>query len=127
MIYWFAGPSGANIFTPRNWGNMSDEVTNNITLEVTRVVLALGVFSIGVGEPALVPTLCPFNDLIFPEELPGAYMLRHWKSLVLTVVPVMAWGWFVSAGESVGGPYRSTLMVSCMGCYKASLLPYSLG
>jgi len=70
-----------------------------ITLEFTRVVLAIGVFAIGV-------------------ELPKAYMARHWKSLVFLLVPVMTWvrplcpgflllmanprdthqGWFVSAG-----------------------------
>jgi hypothetical protein len=46
----FSGPSGANIFTPRSWGSTSDEITNDITLEVTRIVLALGVFAIGVGS-----------------------------------------------------------------------------
>ena len=45
-----AGPSGANVFKPRDWGSTSDEVTNDITLEVTRIVLALGVFAVGVGE-----------------------------------------------------------------------------
>ncbi len=107
-IAWFTGPSGANMFTPRKWGNVSDEVTNDITLEVTRVVLALGVFAIGVGEQALMPALCSWPDESH-EELPGAYMLRH----CLTVVPVMAWGWFVSAGENVGDPCLYDLMVSC--------------
>ncbi|KAF9516786.1 hypothetical protein BS47DRAFT_1371584 [Hydnum rufescens UP504] len=91
------GPSGANIFTPRSWGKMSDATTNEITLEVTRIVLALGVFAIGV-------------------ELPKAYMAIHWKSLVLTVVPVMAWGWFVSAGLIVALfpslTYQSALVIS---------------
>lgn len=76
------GPSGADIFTPRSWGSTSDEVTNEITLEVTRIVLALGVFAIGV-------------------ELPKAYMWIHRKSLLLMVVPVMMWGWLISAGELV--------------------------
>lgn len=44
------GPSGANIFTPRKWGQHTQATTNNITLEVTRVVLALGIFAIGVGK-----------------------------------------------------------------------------
>ncbi|THH09753.1 hypothetical protein EW146_g8593 [Bondarzewia mesenterica] len=73
------GPYGANIFNPRGWGNGEDSVTNTITLEFTRVVLAIGVFAIGV-------------------ELPKAYMARHWKSLFYLIVPVMTWGWFVSAG-----------------------------
>ncbi|KAF5318279.1 hypothetical protein D9758_018587, partial [Tetrapyrgos nigripes] len=73
------GPYGANIFNPRGWGDASDETTDAITLEFTRVVLAIGVFAIGV-------------------ELPKAYMKRHWKSLFFLLAPVMTWGWFVSAG-----------------------------
>ncbi|KAF8625984.1 hypothetical protein AX17_006708 [Amanita inopinata Kibby_2008] len=72
------GPYGAGIFDPRSWGGGSEELVNNITLEFTRVVLAIGVFAIGV-------------------ELPKAYMARHWKSLFFLLVPVMTWGWFVSA------------------------------
>ncbi|TCD70861.1 hypothetical protein EIP91_001169 [Steccherinum ochraceum] len=72
------GPYGANIFDPRSWGNGDNEVSNQITLEVTRVVLAIGVFAIGV-------------------ELPKAYMARHWRSLLILLGPVMTWGWFVSA------------------------------
>jgi NhaP-type Na+/H+ or K+/H+ antiporter len=53
-------------------------VVNEITLEVTRVVLAIGVFAIGV-------------------ELPKQYMLKHWKSLFMLLVPVMTYGWFISA------------------------------
>lgn len=52
---------------------------NEITLEVTRVVLAIGVFAIGV-------------------ELPKQYMKRHWRSLFFLLVPIMTYGWFVSAG-----------------------------
>ncbi|KAI0087886.1 Sodium/hydrogen exchanger family-domain-containing protein [Irpex rosettiformis] len=73
------GPYGANIFDPRSWGNGSRDTVNEITLEVTRVVLAIGVFAIGV-------------------ELPKAYMKRHWRSLFFLLAPVMTWGWFVSAG-----------------------------
>lgn len=45
---------------------------NAITLEVTRVILAVGVFAIGV-------------------ELPKAYMAKHWKSLFFLLAPVMTW------------------------------------
>ncbi|KAK7466184.1 hypothetical protein VKT23_004905 [Stygiomarasmius scandens] len=72
------GPYGAGIFDPHSWGDNSDETTNAITLEFTRVVLAIGVFAIGV-------------------ELPKAYMKRHWKSLFFMLGPIMTWGWFVSA------------------------------
>ncbi|QRV86568.1 Sodium/hydrogen exchanger family [Ceratobasidium sp. AG-Ba] len=71
------GPYVAGIFDPRGWAN-SHEVVNEITLEVTRVVLAIGVFAIGV-------------------ELPKQYMLKHWRSLFFLLVPVMTYGWFVSA------------------------------
>ncbi|KAK0187595.1 Sodium/hydrogen exchanger family-domain-containing protein [Armillaria mellea] len=71
------GPYGAGIFDPRSWGN--EDSTNTVVLEFTRVVLAIGVFAIGV-------------------ELPKAYMRRHWKSLFFLLAPVMTWGWFVSAG-----------------------------
>ncbi|KAH9949860.1 Sodium/hydrogen exchanger family-domain-containing protein [Amylocystis lapponica] len=73
------GPYGANIFNPRGWGGGNEDTTNTITLEFTRVVLAIGVFAIGV-------------------ELPKAYMARHWKSLFFLLFPVMTWGWFVAAG-----------------------------
>ncbi|KAL4081124.1 Sodium/hydrogen exchanger family-domain-containing protein [Scleroderma citrinum] len=73
------GPYGAGVIDPRGWANHDEDVTNTITLEFTRVVLAIGVFAIGV-------------------ELPKAYIARHWKSLFFLLVPVMTWGWFVSAG-----------------------------
>ena len=68
------GPFGANIFNPRSWGNSSspDDPINDITIEFTRVVLAIGVFAIGV-------------------ELPKAYMAKHWKSLFFLIVPGMTW------------------------------------
>ncbi|KAG0708104.1 Cation/H+ exchanger [Suillus ampliporus] len=74
------GPYGAGIFDPCSWGdNTTEDTVNEITLEFTHVVLAIGVFTIGV-------------------ELPKAYMKRHWKSLLYLLFPVMTWGWFVSAG-----------------------------
>ncbi|KAK7696363.1 hypothetical protein QCA50_001017 [Cerrena zonata] len=69
------GPYCANIFDPRSWGAH----TNIITLEVMRVVLATGLFAIGV-------------------ELPQAYLADHAKGLLVMVVPTMAFGWFVVAG-----------------------------
>lgn len=69
----YAGPYCADIFNPRAWSSPGDtEAINVITLELTRVVLAIGVFAIGV-------------------ELPKAYMKRHWKSLFFLLVPVMTW------------------------------------
>jgi NhaP-type Na+/H+ or K+/H+ antiporter len=69
------GPYGAGVFDPRGWA--SD--TREITLEVTRVVLGIGLFAIGV-------------------ELPKAYMGQHIPGLVTLVVPTMAIGWIVVAG-----------------------------
>jgi NhaP-type Na+/H+ or K+/H+ antiporter len=69
------GPHFAGIFDPRQWGSHSDA----ITLEVMRIVLATGLFAIGV-------------------ELPKSYMAKHAKSLLALVVPTMAIGWAVVAG-----------------------------
>jgi NhaP-type Na+/H+ or K+/H+ antiporter len=69
------GPYVFDIFNPRSWGKDS----NAITLEVMRVVLATGLFAIGV-------------------ELPQSYMARHVKGLLIMVVPTMALGWVVVAG-----------------------------
>ncbi|KAJ7055722.1 Sodium/hydrogen exchanger family-domain-containing protein [Mycena amicta] len=68
------GPHGANIFNPRSWGDQ----TNVITLEIMRVILATGLFAIGV-------------------ELPGSYMAKHARGLLILVVPTMAFGWVVVA------------------------------
>ena len=73
------GPYCANVFDPRGWGSKTDHGNNLITLEVTRIVLAVGVFAIGV-------------------ELPKAYVGRHWKSLTFLLVPIMVYGWFVCGG-----------------------------
>jgi NhaP-type Na+/H+ or K+/H+ antiporter len=69
------GPYFAGVFDPRSWGPNS----NLITLEVMRVVLATGLFAIGV-------------------ELPKSYMAHHAKSLLAMVVPTMAIGWVIVAG-----------------------------
>ncbi|KAG8213688.1 Sodium/hydrogen exchanger family-domain-containing protein [Butyriboletus roseoflavus] len=54
------GPYVANVFDPRGWGGAEE---NRITLEVMRIVLAIGLFAVGV-------------------ELPCAYMKQHAKSLL---------------------------------------------
>ena len=69
------GPYFAGVFDPRSWGSNSDK----ITLEVMRIVLATGLFAIGV-------------------ELPKSYTARHAKSLFTLVVPTMAIGWVIVAG-----------------------------
>ncbi|KAF7331361.1 Na-H-Exchanger domain-containing protein [Mycena kentingensis (nom. inval.)] len=69
------GPYCLGIFDPRAWGVAADV----ITLELMRVVLATGLFAIGV-------------------ELPGSYMAKHARGLLVLVVPTMAFGWLVVAG-----------------------------
>ena len=71
----FMGPYFAGVFDPRSWGSNSDK----ITLEVMRIVLATGLFAIGV-------------------ELPKYYMAHHAKSLFALVVPTMTIGWVIVAG-----------------------------
>ncbi|KAI0093490.1 Sodium/hydrogen exchanger [Irpex rosettiformis] len=87
------GPHCANIFDPRSWGDH----TQQITLEVMRVVLATGLFAIGV-------------------ELPQSYLADHAKGLLVMVVPTMAFGWLVVAVAIFGifGPlnYISALAVA---------------
>jgi Na(+)/H(+) antiporter len=67
------GPYAANLFNPDSWGNV-----DKITLECSRIVLVVQCFAVGV-------------------ELPKAYMERHWKSVVLLLVPVMTWGWLATS------------------------------
>lgn len=69
------GPYCAGAFDPRSWA--SD--TREITLEIMRVVLVVGLFAIGA-------------------ELPGSYMREHVRGLVVLVVPTMAIGWLIVAG-----------------------------
>ncbi|KAH9961387.1 Cation/H+ exchanger [Russula dissimulans] len=68
------GPHVLNIFDPRSW----TDITDVLTREIMRIVLATGLFAIGV-------------------ELPKRYMADHAKSLLIMVVPTMAFGWLVSA------------------------------
>ncbi|WWC88415.1 uncharacterized protein L201_003326 [Kwoniella dendrophila CBS 6074] len=72
------GPHCLKLFDPLGWANGKDEVVDEITLEVTRVVIAISVFAVGV-------------------ELPKAYMKRHWRSLAFLLGPGMIWGWMISA------------------------------
>ncbi|KAI0268670.1 Cation/H+ exchanger [Gloeopeniophorella convolvens] len=68
------GPHVLNVFDPRSWTGITDALTR----EIMRMVLATGLFAIGV-------------------ELPKRYMADHAKSLLIMVVPTMAFGWLVSA------------------------------
>ncbi|KAH6908646.1 Sodium/hydrogen exchanger family-domain-containing protein [Coprinopsis sp. MPI-PUGE-AT-0042] len=87
----FMGPYFAGIFDPRDWGTHSE----TITLEIMRIVLATGLFAIGV-------------------ELPKSYMARHAKSLLAMVVPTMAIGWVIVAGL-IRALFPSLSFISCLG------------
>lgn len=49
------GPHVLNLFDPYGWGGSSTDSTDEITLEVTRVVIAIGVFAVGVELPKVSP------------------------------------------------------------------------
>ncbi|ODV89105.1 hypothetical protein CANCADRAFT_27467, partial [Tortispora caseinolytica NRRL Y-17796] len=65
------GPHCLNWFNPNDWGN-----TDFITLELSRIVLVVQILAVAV-------------------ELPPRYMLKHWFSVFVLLVPVMATGWIV--------------------------------
>ncbi|MBW0528732.1 hypothetical protein O181_068447, partial [Austropuccinia psidii MF-1] len=69
------GPYVTGVFDPRAWS--SGHHFDQITLELTRIVIALSVFAVGV-------------------ELPSAYILRHWRSLAWLLGPAMLLGWLIS-------------------------------
>lgn len=67
------GPHCLDWFSPTTWGN-----TDNITLELSRIVLVVQIFAVAV-------------------ELPKKYMLKHWLSVFLLLLPVMTFGWLISS------------------------------
>ena len=67
------GPKILNFVDPLGWG-----LGDNVVQEVTRVILGVQCFAIGV-------------------ELPKYYLAGHWKSVAMMLGPVMAFGWLVSA------------------------------
>jgi NhaP-type Na+/H+ or K+/H+ antiporter len=67
------GPHCLNWFVPTLWGN-----SDFITIEVSRIVLIVQIFAVAV-------------------ELPKKYMLRHWLSVMILLLPVMTFGWLISS------------------------------
>jgi Na(+)/H(+) antiporter len=67
------GPHAADLIDPQTWGNV-----DQITLEFSRIVLVVQCFAVGV-------------------ELPKYYMEKHWRSVVLLLLPVMTYGWLVTS------------------------------
>jgi sodium/hydrogen antiporter len=94
------GPYGANVFDPRSPGTKE----NAVTLEVMRVVLAIGLFAIGV-------------------ELPRSYMAKHAKGLAAMVIPTMTIGWVAVAGIIVLRSSHRTVLPH----FKGSCIAYFPG
>ncbi|KAL8851750.1 MAG: hypothetical protein Q9221_003360 [Calogaya cf. arnoldii] len=67
------GPDVLGVIDPASWG-----WSDTLTQEATRIVVSLQVFSVGV-------------------ELPKAYFSRHWRSVGMLLIPVMTYGWIVTA------------------------------
>ncbi|QLL31948.1 hypothetical protein HG536_0C01150 [Torulaspora globosa] len=65
------GPHCLNWFNPLSWG-----ASDSITLEITRIILCLQIFAVAV-------------------ELPRKYMLKHWLSVTMLLLPVMTSGWLI--------------------------------
>ena len=86
---------GGQVFVPRAWAE--GHHFNAITLEFTRVVIALS------GESAVCGTARQRELTTSPPvfavgvELPRAYVKRHWKSLAMLLGPNMFIGWIISA------------------------------
>ncbi|CAL3972375.1 unnamed protein product [Diplocarpon coronariae] len=67
------GPHVFKIISPRHWG-MNDEILQ----EVTRVIVGIQCFAVGI-------------------ELPKLYFNRHWKSVFYFLGPVMTFSWAITA------------------------------
>jgi len=72
------GPYDTNLVDPRSWGQGAS--FNEVTLEITRIVVALDVFSTGM-------------------ELTPVYLLRHRRTMTCLLGPVVLAGWFVGTNS----------------------------
>ncbi|CAB69632.1 plasma membrane/prospore membrane sodium ion/proton antiporter Nhe1/Sod2 [Schizosaccharomyces pombe] len=69
------GPHAAKLVDPFSWGDHGDY----LTVEICRIVLDVRVFASAI-------------------ELPGAYFQHNFRSIIVMLLPVMAYGWLVTAG-----------------------------
>lgn len=65
------GPHCLGWLDPASWGN-----TDEITLEICRIVLCIQIVAVAV-------------------ELPRKYMKKHWLSVAILLLPVMTCGWLI--------------------------------
>ncbi|KAF0272682.1 hypothetical protein FOG51_02406 [Hanseniaspora uvarum] len=63
------GPHCLNWFDPNTWGNR-----DSIILELSRILLCIQIFATAV-------------------ELPKKYLLKHYRSVVMLLIPIMTIGW----------------------------------
>ena len=94
------GPYCADVFNPRGWA-LESEV---ITLEVMRVVLAVGLFSFGV-------------------ESPGLHMMEYVRGLLVLVGPTTAIGWFIVTNVRIP---PSLWTSNCMRLFRIHVTAFSL-
>ncbi|KAF2859976.1 hypothetical protein K470DRAFT_258321 [Piedraia hortae CBS 480.64] len=84
------GPHAANLVNPGTWGN-----TDQVTLELSRIVLVVQCFAVGV-------------------ELPRAYMEKHVRSVTFLLIPVMIWGWLITSLFIWGLFHASLAYIDCL-------------
>ncbi|KAL9105324.1 MAG: hypothetical protein Q9227_009491 [Pyrenula ochraceoflavens] len=65
------GPFVLDILSPRKWG-----LGDNVVQETTRLIVGIQCFAIGI-------------------ELPKFYFSGHWRSVLMMLGPVMAFGWLI--------------------------------
>jgi sodium/hydrogen antiporter len=85
------GPRGATILDPIQWG-----WADNITQELTRIIIGVQVFTAGI-------------------ELPAKYIKNHWRGVALLLGPNMVFGWLVCAAIVhflLGLSFKSSLIVA---------------
>lgn len=90
------GPIAANIFSPIGWVGNNDEALNNLTFQITRIVIGIQVLFTGIA-------------------LPKAYLRKEWLSLTTLLLPVMLCAWFVTSlliwGLIPGLSYLESLVI----------------
>ncbi|KUJ24553.1 Na(+)/H(+) antiporter-like protein [Mollisia scopiformis] len=70
------GPAVLSILIPKQWGVKDED--DEIVQEMTRVIVAIQCFAVGI-------------------ELPKEYFKRHWKSVLYFLGPIMAFSWAITA------------------------------
>lgn len=90
------GPLCANIFNPLDWVGGNEESLDDLTFEITRIVIAIQVLFTGIA-------------------LPKAYLRREWMSLTTLLGPIMLCAWFITSlliwGLIPGMTYLESLVI----------------